>query len=89
MPEVVTVVLDAAEGYAAQAVDFQNKLAAGGGGYDVDVGFFAHADAVAGRVQSLPFEMGVQGEIVKAAVGETVPVVWWVSVEPLNLETWV
>lgn len=59
MLEVVTVVLDASEGYAAQAVDFQDILGAGGGGYDVDVGFFAHADAVAGRVQGLPFKVGM------------------------------
>ena len=46
--EVVAVVLDAAEGDAAESVDLQDELGAGRGGYDVDVGFFAHADAVAG-----------------------------------------
>ena len=55
MLEIVSVVLDAAKGYAAQAVDFQNVLGACGGGHDVDVGFFADADAVAGRVKSLAF----------------------------------
>ena len=59
--EVVAVVLDAAEGDAAQAVDFQYELGARGGGYDVDVGFFAHADAVAGRVEGLPLLVRVQG----------------------------
>lgn len=82
--EVVTVVLDAPEGYAAQAVDFQNELGAGGGGHDVDVGFFAHADAVAGRVQGLPFQVGMEREVVETAVGETVSVIWWVSVELLR-----
>lgn len=46
--EVVAVVLDAAEGDAAEAVDLQYELGACGGGDDVDVGFFADADAVAG-----------------------------------------
>ena len=50
VPEVVAVVLDAAEGYPAQSVDLQYVLGARGGGDDVDVRFFAHADAVAGRV---------------------------------------
>ena len=48
MPEVVAVVLDAAEGDAAEAVDLEDELGASGGGDDVDVGFFADADAVAG-----------------------------------------
>ena len=48
MLEVVAVVLDAAEGYAAESVDFKDELGAGRGGDDVDVGLFAYADAVAG-----------------------------------------
>lgn len=46
--EVVAVVLDAAEGDAAESVDLEDGLGAGRGGDDVDVGLLAHADAVAG-----------------------------------------
>lgn len=48
MLEVVAVVLDAAEGDAAESVDLEDELGARRGGDDVDVGLFAHADAVAG-----------------------------------------
>ena len=33
--------------------------------------------------------MCVQGEIVETAVGKSVPVVWVMSVDPLNLGNWV
>lgn len=82
MLEIVSVVLDAAKGYAAQAVDFQDVLSAGGGGHDVDVGFFADADTIAGRVKRLTFQMCVQGQIVETAVGETISVIYEVSVAP-------
>lgn len=42
---------------------------------DVNVGFFARADALAGRVQGFALEVGVQGEVVEAAVGEAVAVI--------------
>lgn len=59
MPEIVAVGLDAAEGDATKAVDFQRELEAAGVGDGVDIGFFAGADLGAGGVERLAFEMGV------------------------------
>lgn len=75
MLEVVPVVLNAAEGDPAQAVDFENVLDARGGGDDVDVRFFADADAVAGGVKCLAFDVRVQSEVVEATVSEAVAIV--------------
>lgn len=75
MLEIVAIVFDAAKGDAAKAVDLQNELCACGGSADVDVGFFAHADAIARTVEGRAFEMGVQGEVVEASVGEAIPIV--------------
>ena len=43
---------------------------------DVDIGFFAGADAVAGAVQCAVFLVSVEREVVKTAVGEAVAVVF-------------
>ncbi len=59
MFEIIAVGFYAAEGDAAEAVDLQNVLGAGGGGAHIDVGFFADADAVACAVEGRAFEMGV------------------------------
>ena len=76
MLQVVSVVLDAAERDAAESVDFEYLLLAGGVCDHVDIGFFAHADAISCAVESFMFEVGVECEIVEAAVGETVAIVW-------------
>ncbi len=75
MAEVIAVGFDRAEGDAAQAVDFHDELPVRGGGADVDVGFLAAADHVAGGVEGFLLEVRVQGEVVVAAVGEAVSVV--------------
>ena len=80
MAQIVTVGLYAAEGDAAQAVDFDNVLRAGRGGADVDVGFFADADLVADGVKGRAFQVRVEGEVVEAAVGEAVAIVWKVGI---------
>ena len=76
MLQVVPVILDAAERDAPESVDFEYELLAGGVRDYVDVGFFADADAVACAVESLMFKMGVKCEIVEAAIGETVTIIW-------------
>ena len=75
MLQVVSVILDASERDAAESVDFEYELLAGGVCDYVDVGFFANADAVACAVEGFVFEVGVECEIVEAAVGETVTIV--------------
>ena len=75
MPEVVSVGFYGAEGYAAKTVDFEEVLGSGGGGHDIDVGFFADADLVAGAVEGFALEVGVEGEVVEAAVGKAVSIV--------------
>lgn len=75
MAEVVAVGFDTAEGDTAEAVDLENVLGAGGGGDDEDVGFFADADLVTDGVEDLALLMGVEGEVVEAAVGKAVPIV--------------
>ena len=47
MPQVVAVGFDRAEGDPPQAVELDDVRHAGGGGGDVDIGFFADADLVA------------------------------------------
>lgn len=77
LAQVVPVGFHGAEGDAAEAVDLEHHLGAGGGGNDEDVGFFAHADLVADGVDGVMFLVGVQGEVVQAAVGEAVTVIWY------------
>lgn len=48
----------------------------GGGGADVDVGFFADAYAISCAVEGGALEVRVEREIVQAAVGEAVSVIW-------------
>ena len=60
MSEVVSVVLDGAEGYAAETVYFQNMLGARGRSDDENVGFFAHADLIASAVEGFALEVGVE-----------------------------
>lgn len=76
MLQVISVVFDAAERDAAESVDFEYELLAGGVCDYVDVGFFANADAVACAVESFVFKVGMEGEVVEAAVSETVTIVW-------------
>ena len=40
-------------------MDFEDELGTGGGGNDVDVGFFADADAVAYAIDGAAFEVRV------------------------------
>ena len=75
MFQIVSVILDAAKRDAAESVDFEYELLAGGVCDHVDVGFFANADAVACAVKSFVFKVGVKSEVVEAAVGETVTIV--------------
>ena len=56
-------------------MDFEYELLAGGVRDYVDVGFFANANAVACAVESFVLKVGVECEIVEAAVGDTVPIV--------------
>lgn len=76
MAQVVTIVLDAAEGDAAQSVDFQRALSPTRRGSDVDIRFFARADLLACGVEDLPLLMRVQSEVVEASVGKAVAVVY-------------
>ena len=75
MLQVVSVIFDAAERDAAESVDFEYELLARGVRDHVDVGFFANADAVTCAVESFVFKVGVECEIVEAAIGETVPII--------------
>ena len=50
-------------------MQFEHLLAAGGGGGDVDVAFFADADLVAQAVEGIATTVCVEGEVVEAAVG--------------------
>ncbi len=51
-------------------------LGSGGVGDDEDVGFFADADLVAYGVEVFALEVGVEGEVVEAAVCEAVAVIY-------------
>lgn len=75
MPEIVPVIFYGAEGYTAEPVDFENVLCSGWGRDDEDVGLFADADLVASAVEGFAFEVRVEGEVVEAAVGETVSII--------------
>lgn len=75
MAQVVAIVLDAAEGDAAQSVDLQRALSPTRRGSDVDIGFFARADLLACGVEDLTLLVRVQGEVIEASVGETVAIV--------------
>ena len=68
MPEIVSVVFYGAEGDTTEAVDFENILYSGGRGDDENVGFFADANLVTGAVEGVALEVGVESEIVEAAV---------------------
>lgn len=92
MAQVVSVVLDGSEGNPPESVDLENVLSlcrclprGGRRGADVDVGFLACADAVARAVEGALLRVRVQGEVVEAAVGEAVAVIFFgcysVSVE--------
>ena len=50
-------------------MEFQDLGAVGGGGGDVDVAFFADADLVAEGEDGARASVGVEGEVVEAAVG--------------------
>lgn len=91
LAQVITVVLDGAEGDAAEPVDLEDallfirsvlvagcgrRIRGSGRGADVDVGFFTGADAGAGAVEGVALQMGVEGEVVEAAIGEAVAVVF-------------
>ena len=67
--QVVAVRFHRAEGDATEAVDFEDALGSRGRGADEDVGFLADADARAEGVEGGFLEVGVQGEVVEAAVG--------------------
>ena len=56
-------------------MDFEYELLAGGVRDYVDVGFFANADAVTCAVEGFVFKVGVECEIIEAAVGETVTII--------------
>ena len=73
--EVVAVGFDGTEGDAAEAVDLEDVLRTVGVRDDKDVGFFADADLVADGVELLALQVGVEGEVVEAAVGQAVAVV--------------
>ena len=45
-------------------MQFEDLLAVGGGGGDVDVGFFAYADLVAEAEDCAVAAVGVEGEVV-------------------------
>lgn len=73
--QVVAVGLDGAEGDAAEAVDLEDALDAGLVGDEEDVALLADADAAADAVDGALGGVGVQGEVVEAAVGQAVAVV--------------
>ena len=99
MAEIVAVGLDGSEGDAAQTVDLADELAGRGflgfgvgegrGEDEVDVGFFAGANTGACGGEGVPREVGVEGKVVKAAVGEAVAVVWSGSVNLLVCVGWI
>ena len=74
---VVAVVLDGAEGDSAETVEFEDVLFSGGGGDDIDIGFFSHADLVADGIDGGLFLEGVESEVVEAAVGKAVAIIWF------------
>lgn len=75
MLQIVAVVFDATEGDTAKAVDFEDELGTGRGSANVDVGFLAHTNAIACAVEDGTFEVGVEGEVVEAAIGEAISVI--------------
>lgn len=75
MSEIVAVVLDTPEGDASQSMDFDHILHPVGRRADVDVGFFACANARAGAEQGIVLQVCVEGEVIKSSVGQTVAVV--------------
>lgn len=75
MPEIVPVIFYGAEGYAAKPMDFKDVLGSGGRGDNEDVGFLSNANLVAGAVEGFAFKVGVEGEVVEAAVGEAVSII--------------
>ena len=75
MAEVIAVGFHGAEGYAAKAMDFQDVLYTRARGDDEDIGFFTRADLVADRVDGRVLLVGVEGEVVEAAVGEAVSII--------------
>lgn len=76
MLEIVAVVFDAAEGDAAKAVDFKDELGTGRGSANVDVGFLAHTNAIACAVEDGTLEVSVESEVIEAAIGEAISVIW-------------
>jgi hypothetical protein len=50
-------------------MEFEDLLAVGWGGSDVDIAFFADADLVAQAEDGVAAAMGVEGEVVEAAIG--------------------
>lgn len=57
-------------------MDLEDELCPRCVGDDEDVGFFADADLVADGVDGAVFLVCVQGEVVEAAVGEAVAVIF-------------
>ena len=57
-------------------MDLEHELFTGLVGDDEDVGFLADADLVADRVDGRVLLMGVQRQVVEAAVGEAVAVIF-------------
>lgn len=91
LAQVVAIILDGAEGDAAEPMNLEDALLiirlvlvtglggriwGSGRGAEVDVGFLAGTDAGAGAVEGVALQVGVEGEVVEAAVGEAVAVVF-------------
>lgn len=76
MTKVVPVGFHGAEGDSAQAVDFQDVLDASWGGDYEDVGLFAGADLVPDGEDRGVFLVCVEREVIEAAVGEAVAVIF-------------
>ena len=56
-------------------MDLQDELLTFGIGHDEDVGFFAHADLVADRVDGISLLVCVKCQVVKTAIGQTVAII--------------
>ena len=85
MAEVIPVGFYGAEGDAAETVEFEDLCAAGRGGGDVDVAFFAYAYLVSETEDRVAATVGVEREVVEAAVGEAVTVIYTTIKQSVNI----
>ena len=57
-------------------MNLEHVLCSGRRGDDENIGFFADSSLVAHTIDSGFFEVGMQGQVVEATVGQAIAVVW-------------